>query len=60
VCAELEKAEAAGAGEGEGEAAGSGKQNRNEKKARKAISRLGLKQVPGITRLTIKKNKSVR
>ena len=33
--------------------------NRNEKKARKAISKLGLKQVPGITRVTLRRPKGV-
>ena len=33
--------------------------SRNEKKARKAISKLGLKHVPGITRVTLKRPKNV-
>jgi nascent polypeptide-associated complex subunit alpha len=36
-----------------------GKHNRSEKKARKAMQKLGLKPVSGIIRVTIKKNKSV-
>ncbi len=36
------------------------KQSRGEKKARKALSKLGLKNVPGITRVTIRKSKNVR
>ena len=34
--------------------------NRNEKKARKSIAKLGLKQVPGITRVTLRRPKNVR
>lgn len=33
--------------------------NRNEKKARKAISKLGLKQVEGITRVTLRRPKNI-
>lgn len=33
--------------------------SRNEKKARKAISKLGLKQVEGITRVTLRRPKNV-
>jgi nascent polypeptide-associated complex subunit alpha len=36
-----------------------GKHNRSEKKSRKAMQKLGLKQVTGIIRVTIKKNKNV-
>merc|ERR1719379_3332274 len=36
-----------------------GKQNRAEKKSRKAILKLGLTQVPGVTRVTVKKSKAV-
>mmetsp|Transcript_9330 Transcript_9330/g.16509 ORF Transcript_9330/g.16509 Transcript_9330/m.16509 type:complete len:189 (-) Transcript_9330:158-724(-) len=35
------------------------KQNRSEKKSRKAVSKLGMKPVPGITRVTIKKSKNI-
>lgn len=35
------------------------KLNRGEKKSRKAMSKLGLKAVPGIIRATIKKNKNI-
>eukprot|EP00163_Fabomonas_tropica_P003784 TRINITY_DN1334_c0_g1_i1.p1 TRINITY_DN1334_c0_g1~~TRINITY_DN1334_c0_g1_i1.p1 ORF type:complete len:176 (-),score=88.34 TRINITY_DN1334_c0_g1_i1:173-700(-) len=38
--------------------AGSGKQSRAEKKARKAISKMGLKPVGDITRATIRKQKN--
>ncbi|MGK3741558.1 MAG: nascent polypeptide-associated complex subunit alpha [Bacillariaceae sp.] len=34
-------------------------QNRNEKKARKAMLKLGMKPVPGILRVTVKKSKNV-
>lgn len=33
--------------------------SRNEKKARKAIAKLGLKHVPGITRVTLRRPKNV-
>lgn len=36
-----------------------GKQNRNEKKARKAVQKLGMKPVPSIVRVTVKKSKNV-
>merc|ERR1719487_2270527 len=36
-----------------------GKQNRQEKKSRKAVQKLGLKPVPGITRVTVKKSKNI-
>jgi len=58
---ELESADAAGGAEGagaEGEGA-KGKQSRSEKKSRKAISKLGMKPVPGITRVTVKKAKNI-
>jgi len=38
---------------------GRGKQSRGEKKARKAVAKLGMKQVPGISRVSIKKSKHV-
>lgn len=56
-----EEPEAAG-GEGEsGIPAGSSVQvhSRNEKKARKSIAKLGLKHVPGITRVTLRRPKNV-
>ncbi|KAK9368891.1 NAC domain-containing protein [Lipomyces kononenkoae] len=33
--------------------------SRNEKKARKAVIKLGLKQVPGITRVTLRRSKNI-
>lgn len=54
---ELESADAAaGAEAGEG---GRSKQNRSEKKSRKAMQRLGMKPVPGIVRVTVKKSKNI-
>lgn len=56
-----DEAEAAG-GEGEsGIPAGSSitVHSRNEKKARKSIGKLGLKHVPGITRVTLRRPKNV-
>merc|ERR1719408_1162620 len=38
---------------------GAGKQNRSEKKSRKAVSKLGMKPVPGIVRVTVKKSKNI-
>jgi len=35
------------------------KQSRSEKKARKAMTRLGLKQITGVTRVTIRKSKNI-
>jgi len=35
------------------------KQNRSEKKSRKAVAKLGMKQVPGIVRVTVKKSKNI-
>jgi len=41
------------------DASGRGKQSRSEKKSRKAMQKLGMKPVPNITRVTIKKSKNV-
>merc|ERR1711957_645471 len=38
---------------------GAGKQNRSEKKSRKAVSKLGMKPLPGIVRVTVKKSKNI-
>merc|ERR1712039_891997 len=38
---------------------GGGKANRAEKKSRKAMGKLGLKPVPGIVRVTVKKSKNI-
>merc|ERR1719207_440704 len=46
--------------EGQGkDGASGGKQNRSEKKSRKAVSKLGMKPVPGIVRVTVKKSKNI-
>merc|ERR1711990_494174 len=45
--------------EGEGEAGGKGKQSKSEKKSRKALQKLGMKPVPGIIRVTVKKSKNI-
>ena len=36
-----------------------GKQSRSEKKSRKAVQKLGMKPVPGVMRVQIKKSKNV-
>jgi len=38
---------------------GKGKQSRSEKKSRKAMQKLGMKPVPGVIRVTIKKSKAI-
>merc|ERR1712070_517716 len=43
----------------EGDASGKGKQSRSEKKSRKAMAKLGMKPVPGIIRVTVKKSKNI-
>lgn len=47
--------------EDEGEVGGGkgGKQSRSEKKSRKAMQKLGMKPVPGVSRVTIKKSKNI-
>merc|ERR1712093_356304 len=45
--------------EGDGESGGKGKQSRSEKKSRKAMAKLGMKPVPGIIRVTVKKSKNI-
>jgi len=45
--------------EADGKDASGAQVNRSEKKARKAILKLGLKAVPGITRVTVKKAKNI-
>merc|ERR1712039_172377 len=63
-----ELGETAGEGEASGEggvkaagdeAANKAKQSRGEKKARKIMSKLGLKQVAGVSRITIRKSKNI-
>ncbi|OWM75506.1 hypothetical protein CDL15_Pgr021670 [Punica granatum] len=38
---------------------GSSKQSRSEKKSRKAMLKLGMKPIPGVTRVTIKRTKNI-
>ncbi|XP_067887602.1 uncharacterized protein [Heterodontus francisci] len=49
-------AQAVGIGD---ESVSKAKQSRSEKKARKAMSKLGLRQVHGVTRITIRKSKNI-
>merc|ERR1739838_829550 len=49
---------AAAAGVAE-DASSKAKQSRGEKKARKIMSKLGLKQVTGVSRVTIRKSKNI-
>lgn len=44
---------------GHGEASGRSRQSRSEKKSRKAMLKLGMKPIPGVSRVTIKKSKNV-
>jgi len=44
---------------GEVQDEGRGKQSKSEKKARKAMSKLGLKQITGINRVTMRKSKNI-
>ncbi|DBB05441.1 hypothetical protein WJX82_011701 [Trebouxia sp. C0006] len=46
-------------GEEGGGPGGRGKQSRSEKKSRKAMQKLGMKPVPGVSRVTIKKSKNI-
>eukprot|EP01084_Bolivina_argentea_P035320 65534_1 len=48
-----------GAGAGENNSTMVAKQNRAEKKSRKAMMKLGLRPVPGIIRITVKKQKNI-
>merc|ERR1711966_582352 len=43
----------------DGEGKGRSKQSRSEKKSRKAMQKLGMKPVPGIIRVTVKKSKNI-
>eukprot|EP00640_Fibrocapsa_japonica_P005264 CAMPEP_0113938172 /NCGR_PEP_ID=MMETSP1339-20121228/4582_1 /TAXON_ID=94617 /ORGANISM="Fibrocapsa japonica" /LENGTH=201 /DNA_ID=CAMNT_0000941151 /DNA_START=156 /DNA_END=761 /DNA_ORIENTATION=+ /assembly_acc=CAM_ASM_000762 len=54
-----EGAAPAGGADAEAGPAGSGKQNRSEKKSRKAMQKLGMRPVPGIIRVTVKKSKNI-
>ncbi|CAG7890429.1 hypothetical protein BRARA_A03346 [Brassica rapa] len=43
----------------EGEAGGKSKQSRSEKKSRKAMLKLGMKPITGVSRVTVKKSKNI-
>merc|ERR1711959_336295 len=43
----------------DGDGKGRSKQSRSEKKSRKAMQKLGMKPVPGIVRVTVKKSKNI-
>ncbi|KAL4368215.1 hypothetical protein GQ457_05G033200 [Hibiscus cannabinus] len=45
--------------DGEGDGAGRSKQSRSEKKSRKAMLKLGMKPIPGVSRVTVKKSKNI-
>merc|ERR1711985_90512 len=46
-------------GAGDDKKDGASKINRSEKKSRKAVQKLGMKPVPGIVRVTVKKSKNI-
>jgi nascent polypeptide-associated complex subunit alpha len=45
--------------EGHGDASGRSKQSRSEKKSRKAMLKLGMKSILGVSRVTVKKSKNI-
>ncbi|ESR43694.1 hypothetical protein CICLE_v10012803mg [Citrus x clementina] len=45
--------------EGKGDGSGRSKQSRSEKKSRKAMLKLGMKPIPGVSRVTVKKSKNI-
>nr|XP_033795270.1 nascent polypeptide-associated complex subunit alpha isoform X26 [Geotrypetes seraphini] len=57
--ASTQQAQLAAAAEIDEEPVSKAKQSRSEKKARKAMSKLGLRQVTGVTRVTIRKSKNI-
>ncbi|XP_069899491.1 nascent polypeptide-associated complex subunit alpha isoform X2 [Dipodomys merriami] len=57
--AATQQAQLAAAAEIDEEPVSKAKQSRSEKKARKAMSKLGLRQVTGVTRVTIRKSKNI-
>ncbi|KAL1021447.1 hypothetical protein UPYG_G00013360 [Umbra pygmaea] len=59
VQAQTQHAQLAAAAEIDEEPVSKAKQSRSEKKARKAMSKLGLRQVTGVTRVTIRKSKNI-
>ncbi|CBI32842.3 unnamed protein product, partial [Vitis vinifera] len=44
---------------GQDDGSGRSKQSRSEKKSRKAMLKLGMKTIPGVSRVTIKKSKNI-
>ena len=42
-----------------GDASGKSKQSRSEKKSRKAMQKLGMNAIAGVSRVTVKKRKTV-
>ncbi|KAJ6961556.1 nascent polypeptide-associated complex subunit alpha-like protein 1 [Populus alba x Populus x berolinensis] len=46
-------------GQQDGDASGRSKQGRSEKKSRKAMLKLGMKPIPGVSRVTVKKSKNI-
>uniref|UniRef100_A0A8C1ILC1 Nascent polypeptide-associated complex subunit alpha n=2 Tax=Cyprinus carpio TaxID=7962 RepID=A0A8C1ILC1_CYPCA len=56
---QTQQAQLAAAAEIDEEPVSKAKQSRSEKKARKAMSKLGLRQVAGVTRVTIRKSKNI-
>ncbi|KAL3829834.1 hypothetical protein ACJIZ3_018636 [Penstemon smallii] len=46
-------------GHQDGDASGRSKQSRSEKKSRKAMLKLGMKPIPGVSRVTVKKSKNI-
>lgn len=42
-----------------GDGSGRSKQSRSEKKSRKAMLKLGMKPIPGVSRVTVKKSKNI-
>ncbi|XP_041996215.1 nascent polypeptide-associated complex subunit alpha-like protein 1 [Salvia splendens] len=45
--------------EGQEDGSGRSKQSRSEKKSRKAMLKLGMKPIPGVNRVTVKKSKNI-
>ncbi|XP_044504981.1 nascent polypeptide-associated complex subunit alpha-like protein isoform X2 [Mangifera indica] len=45
--------------EGKGDGSGRSKQSRSEKKSRKAMLKLGMKPITGVSRVTVKKSKNI-
>ncbi|CAI9099406.1 OLC1v1036224C2 [Oldenlandia corymbosa var. corymbosa] len=45
--------------EGQADGSGRSKQSRSEKKSRKAMLKLGMKPIPGVSRVTVKKSKNI-